>query len=188
VLAEETSDPRRNVPRAVIGAVVTTGIFYLLVSYATAIGIVFGCVALLGPGTRMAVAGVRPEAVDQNTGGLAAFDYLAVGTPAVMFCYLLLGLAGLREGRRTGNRCFAGLGTAAALTGATALYGSLYYSFATEPSSSSVSFPSWFSCWSVRDWCSAPHCAPRAAAPGKRWDSSSRNERFARAWERPSKT
>jgi len=92
--------------------------------------VVFGCVALLSPGTQMAVAAVRPEAVDQNTGGLAAFAYLAtVGTPAVMFCYLLLGLAGLREGRRTGNPRFAALGTAAALTGATALYGSLHYSF-----------------------------------------------------------
>jgi hypothetical protein len=78
----------------------------------------------------MVIAAVRPEAVDQNTGGLAVFDYLAtLGTPAVMFCYLLLGLAGLREGRRTENPRFATLGIAAALTGATALYGSLYYSF-----------------------------------------------------------
>jgi amino acid transporter len=38
VLAEETSNPRRNVPVAVLSAVVLGGIFYLTVTYATSIG------------------------------------------------------------------------------------------------------------------------------------------------------
>lgn len=37
-LGEETRDPRRSIPRAVIGTVVITGIFYLLVVYASDIG------------------------------------------------------------------------------------------------------------------------------------------------------
>jgi amino acid transporter len=38
VLAEETKDPRRNVPRAVLGAVVIGTLFYVAVTYATSIG------------------------------------------------------------------------------------------------------------------------------------------------------
>jgi len=37
-LGEETREPRRSIPRAVIGTVVITGIFYLLVVYASDIG------------------------------------------------------------------------------------------------------------------------------------------------------
>jgi amino acid transporter len=37
-LAEETHNPRRNIPAAVIGAVVVVGIFYVIVTYATSIG------------------------------------------------------------------------------------------------------------------------------------------------------
>ncbi len=37
-LGEETRDPRRSIPRAVIGTVIITGIFYLLVVYASDIG------------------------------------------------------------------------------------------------------------------------------------------------------
>ncbi|HLH63588.1 MAG TPA: APC family permease [Ktedonobacteraceae bacterium] len=37
-LGEETRDPRRSIPRAVIGTVVITGIFYLLIVYASDIG------------------------------------------------------------------------------------------------------------------------------------------------------
>lgn len=37
-LGEETRDPRRAIPRAVIGTVIITGIFYLLVIYASDIG------------------------------------------------------------------------------------------------------------------------------------------------------
>lgn len=220
VLAEETADPKRNIPRAVIGSVVVAGLFYLLVTYATAIGfgvresatawpesaaglvavtpyawlgrlvlfaiatsfllcalglhtavsrtlyvmgrervlptvlggthprwrtpwaaigtslvlilgVVFGCRALLSAGTEATLAAVPAESVDVNTGGLAVLAYLlTLGTPAVMFCYLLLGAAGVRRGRCTGNGRLAGLGAAAAGTGALALFGSLYYSFA----------------------------------------------------------
>lgn len=38
VLAEETDNPRRNIPIAVIGAVLFGGLFYLIVTYATSIG------------------------------------------------------------------------------------------------------------------------------------------------------
>ena len=38
VLGEETRDPRRSIPRAVISTVIITGIFYLLMIYAQAIG------------------------------------------------------------------------------------------------------------------------------------------------------
>src|SRR5436305_2064396 len=37
-LGEETRDPRRSIPRAVIGTVIITGIFYLVVVYASDIG------------------------------------------------------------------------------------------------------------------------------------------------------
>ena len=219
VLAEETADPRRNIPRAVVGSVVAAGAFYLLATYATAIGfgvrdaraawpgaaaglvavtpyawlgklvlfaiatsclfaalgihtvvsrtiyamgrervlpaglgtthrhwqtpwtaivVSLGLIALVtavavtlmsGP-TKAAVAAVRPDRVDVNIGGLAAFAYLAtLGTPAVMFSYCLLGLAGAAEGRRAGNPVFTALGLGAAGTGIVAGAGSLYYSF-----------------------------------------------------------
>ncbi len=38
VLGEETKDPRRSIPRAVVGTVIITGVFYLLVIYASDIG------------------------------------------------------------------------------------------------------------------------------------------------------
>lgn len=38
VLAEETTNPRRNVPLAVVGSVVFGGLFYLVVTYANSIG------------------------------------------------------------------------------------------------------------------------------------------------------
>lgn len=41
-LGEETRDPRRSIPRAVIGTVVITGVFYLLVIYASDIGFGLG--------------------------------------------------------------------------------------------------------------------------------------------------
>src|SRR3712207_7000930 len=37
-LAEETDNPRRNIPIAVVGAVLFGGLFYLIVTYATSIG------------------------------------------------------------------------------------------------------------------------------------------------------
>jgi amino acid transporter len=38
VLAEECREPRRDVPRAVVGAVVFCGLFYVVVTYATSVG------------------------------------------------------------------------------------------------------------------------------------------------------
>jgi amino acid transporter len=41
-LGEETRDPRRSIPRAVIGTIIITGIFYLLMIYASDIGFGLG--------------------------------------------------------------------------------------------------------------------------------------------------
>jgi amino acid transporter len=38
VLAEETDNPKHNIPRAVIGSVLVAGVFYVLITYATSIG------------------------------------------------------------------------------------------------------------------------------------------------------
>jgi amino acid transporter len=218
VLAEETDEPKRNIPRAVIGSVVVAGIFYLIITYATSIGFgvrqaavdwptsAVGLVAVAGPisknlgtlvlfavavsallcalgvltassrflfamgregvlprklgdthprfrtpwmaiigtlavwvvmvfgvivttsfGTQSALAvGVGPEA----RGGLYSFAYLAtLATPAVMLAYLLLGIAGFRKGAADGNARLQLTGVLAAITGALAVFGSLYYSF-----------------------------------------------------------
>ncbi len=86
-LAEESRNPRRNIPAAVIGAVVVVGIFYVVVTYATSIGY----------GVREATT-----AWPESAGGLAALTrryapYLAD--------WLLLagGLAALFSGLATHN-------------------------------------------------------------------------------------
>ena len=38
VLAEETENPKHNIPRAVVGSVLVAGVFYLIITYATSIG------------------------------------------------------------------------------------------------------------------------------------------------------
>jgi amino acid transporter len=38
VLAEETSNPKRNIPKAIVGSVLVSAVFYILVTYATSIG------------------------------------------------------------------------------------------------------------------------------------------------------
>jgi amino acid transporter len=38
VLAEETSEPKRNIPKAIVGSVLVSAVFYVLVTYATSIG------------------------------------------------------------------------------------------------------------------------------------------------------
>jgi amino acid transporter len=219
VLSEETAAPRRNIPRAVLGSVLVVGVFYLVATYATAIGfgvrdartawpgaaaglvavtpyqwlgdlilfaiatsclfcatglhtavsrtlyamgrervlpatlgrthrrlrtpwsaiilsltliaaVVLGCLGLMSARTEAAVAAVPAESVDVNTGAIAAFSYLAgLGTPAVLVCYLLLGLAAVRAGRAAEDFRFIVLGLLAAATGAIGVYGSLYYSF-----------------------------------------------------------
>ncbi len=216
VLSEETKDPRRAIPRAVIGSIIVAGLFYLVITYATSIGfgvqqaatdwpasvaglaavapntafaaIVLACAALaslfcalgvhiavsrvlfamgrervlpawlgtlhprwgtpwraigldlvvwvlLAGGsvlltsreTQVALAGGMDDGL---TGGVFVFTFLAgVGTPLVMFVYLLLGVAGVTQGRRTSRTAFQVLGALAALVGAAAVFGSLYYSF-----------------------------------------------------------
>jgi amino acid transporter len=216
VLAEETRDPRRVIPKAVIGSIVLAGLFYLVITYATSIGfgvrqaatdwpasvaglaavapntvfaaIVLACAALASLfcalGVHLAVSRVifamgrervLPHWLGQlhprwntpwraigldivvwvllaggsvlltsratqvtvaggldngMTGGLFVFTFLAgLGTPLVMFVYLLLGIAGTRQGRRTGRPEFQVVAVLAGLVGALALFGSLYYSF-----------------------------------------------------------
>ncbi len=38
VLAEETSNPKHNIPRAIVGSVLVAAVFYILVTYATSVG------------------------------------------------------------------------------------------------------------------------------------------------------
>jgi len=77
--------------------------------------------------TQVTVAGGLDNGM---TGGLFVFTFLAgLGTPLVMFVYLLLGVAGTRQGRREGRPGFQLVAVLAALVGALALFGSLYYSF-----------------------------------------------------------
>lgn len=216
VLSEETRDPRRTIPRAVVGSIVAAGLFYLVITYATAIGfgvqeaatkwpasvaglaavapneasaaVVLGCAALAslfcGLGVHITVSRVlfamgrervlpawlgvlhprwgtpwraialdivvwvllaagallltsRESQValaggldDGKTGGLFLFTLLAgFGTPLVMGVYLMLGIAGIAHGRRTGHRWLQVTGVLAALVGALAMFGGLYYSF-----------------------------------------------------------
>ncbi|HEY1970231.1 MAG TPA: APC family permease [Pseudonocardia sp.] len=216
VLSEETREPRRVIPRAVVGSIVLAGLFYLVITYATAIGfgvrqaatdwpssvaglaavapnrafaaIVLGCAALASLfcalGVHMAVSRVlfamgrervlpawlgwlhprwntpwRAIGLDivvwlllasgsvlltsratqvavaggvdsEVTGGVFVFTFLAgLGTPLVMFVYLLLGVAGTLQGRRTGRAGFQLVAVLAGLVGALAVFGSLYYSF-----------------------------------------------------------
>ena len=216
VLAEETDNPKHNIPRAVIGSVLAAGVFYILITYATSLGfgvrqaaidwptsaaglfavvtsstlgklvliavavsallcaigvlnasarivfamgregvlpralgtthpkwktpwaallstlvlwvvIVFGIVAVVSEGTEAAfTVGAPPE----FSGAFFAFGYWAtLATPAIMFSYLLLGIAGFIKGERDGNNRLKYSGILAALTGALAVVGSLYYSF-----------------------------------------------------------
>ncbi|TWF81247.1 amino acid/polyamine/organocation transporter (APC superfamily) [Pseudonocardia hierapolitana] len=216
VLSEETRDPRRAIPRAIIGSIVVAGLFYLVITYATAIGfgvqqaatdwptsvaglaavapneavgaVVLACAALASLfcalGVHIAVSRVlfamgrervlpawlgvlHPRwgtpwraigldlavwallaavsilltsregqialsgGVDSGqTGGIFLFTFLAgIGTPLVMGVYLLLGVAGAAQGRRTGRPWFTVTGVLAALVGALAVVGGLYYSF-----------------------------------------------------------
>jgi amino acid transporter len=48
-LAEETADPKRSIPRAVLGAVVIVTIFYLIISYVEVAGFGFDLAVILDP-------------------------------------------------------------------------------------------------------------------------------------------
>jgi amino acid transporter len=61
VLAEETDNPKHNIPRAVVGSVVVSGLFYVLITYATSIGF-----------------GIRQAAIDWPT---SASGLVAVASP-----------------------------------------------------------------------------------------------------------
>jgi hypothetical protein len=87
--------------------------------------------------TQVALAGGVDSGV---TGGVFVFTFLAgIGTPLVMFVYLLLGVAGVLEGRRVGEPGFALVGALAAVVGGLAVFGSLYYSFV--PSAPGAAIP-----------------------------------------------
>ncbi len=216
VLAEETDNPKHNIPRAVIGSVLVAAVFYILITYATSIGfgveqatvdwptsaaglvvvatsttfgklilaavaisallcavgvlnassrivfamgregmlpgflgnvntrwktpwnsilvtlglwlvLIFGLIGVVSEGTESALApGTGPE----TRGAFFAFGYWAtLATPAIMVSYLLLGVAGFMKGQRDGNSKLTVAGILAAVTGALATFGSLYYSF-----------------------------------------------------------
>lgn len=73
-LAEETSNPRRNVPIAVVGAVVVSGLIYVLGSYALV--------------TAFGVSHVGDFAADGNPFGTAAATFLPFVAPIVAWVFL----------------------------------------------------------------------------------------------------
>lgn len=81
VLSEETRDPRRAVPRAVLGSIVVAGLFYLVITYATAIGFGVQQAAVDWPASLAGLAAVAP-----NTGFAAVV--LACAALASLFCAL----------------------------------------------------------------------------------------------------
>jgi amino acid transporter len=229
VLAEETENPKKNIPKAVIGSVLVGGVFYILVTYATSIGFGVREAAADWPGSLSglaAVAGnvnagmgdlvllaaaisalfcglgvhtaasrflfamgrehvlpsalgkthpkwqtpwnailgsivlyavliwglllVTSSATESNfsgglptgiRGGFFTFAYWAtLATPGVMFCYLLVGLAGIKKGIADGNQKLTITGVLASITGAIAVFGSLYYSFTNLPPDPGIKF------------------------------------------------
>lgn len=81
VLSEETRDPKRTIPKAVIGSVLLAGAFYLLVTYATSIG--FGVTAAVTEWPA-SVAGLAAVAPNQTVG----VSVLASAAVASFFCAL----------------------------------------------------------------------------------------------------
>jgi len=81
VLAEETKDPVRNIPRAVIGSIVIGGAFYALITYATSIG--FG-VKQAGVDWPTSVAGLAAVAPNNSLANVV----LASAAVASLFCAL----------------------------------------------------------------------------------------------------
>jgi amino acid transporter len=81
VLAEETKDPLRNIPRAVIGSIVIGGLFYALITYATSIG--FG-VQQAKTDWPASVAGLAAVAPNQSLANVV----LASAAVASLFCAL----------------------------------------------------------------------------------------------------
>ncbi len=227
VLAEETENPKRNIPKAVMGSVLVGGAFYILITYATSIGfgvresaadwpksfaglavpaafiktglfqwvilaaaisslfcglgvhnaasrflfamgrervlpsalgkthskwktpwnaifislvlyavLIWGLLLITSSSTELGWVEVQGSAGAPTAfrGGLFTFSYLAtLATPAVMLSYFLVGLAGVRKGQADANRRLTTAGVLAAITGAIAVFGSLYYSFKYLP-------------------------------------------------------
>ncbi|MGI8517863.1 MAG: APC family permease [Acidimicrobiia bacterium] len=74
--------------------------------------------------TDLLAPGLPPE----QQGGIFAFAYWAtLATPAVMFSYVLLGLAGIRKGSRDNNGRFVAVSVLAVIVGAAAVFGSIYF-------------------------------------------------------------
>ena len=241
VLAEETDNPKHNIPRAIIGSVLVAAVFYVLITYATSIGfgvkeaatawpsaaaglaavvgsgalsklvllavaisslicglgvgtaatrfvytmarervlpsalgkthpkwktpwnaiflyigvsvvLIFGLLLLTTRGTEIALGGGAKDGVPNLPtsvrGGIYAFgEWATLATPMVMFSYLLLGIAGVLKGTRDGNSRLRITGVLAAITGAVATWGSLYYSFFEVAPGAGVPFA-----WKVIPW------------------------------------
>jgi amino acid transporter len=89
-LAEETTEPKRQIPRAVLGAVVTVSIFYLIASYAYMAGFgfdlanVFDAAAapLFALGSPEADGGFGSEQISKLLVIVVLLDILAVGVGA----------------------------------------------------------------------------------------------------------
>lgn len=88
-LSEETHDSRRNIPRAVIGSIAIGGLFYLIVSYATAIGFGVEQAATDWPASATGLAAVAP-------GKTSAALVVAAAAGASLFCALGLHTASSR--------------------------------------------------------------------------------------------
>ena len=88
-LSEETRDSKRNIPRAVIGSIVIAGLFYVMISYATALGFGIEQARIDWPLTATGLAAVAP-----NT--LSAALVVASAAGASLFCALGLHTASSR--------------------------------------------------------------------------------------------
>ena len=99
VLAEETANPKRNIPRAVVGSVLVGGLFYLLVTYATSIGFGVRQAAIDWPTSAAGLVAVAPS---KGMGDLVLFA-VAVSS---LFCGLGVHTAAssvpVRHGSRAG--------------------------------------------------------------------------------------
>lgn len=80
-LSEETRDSKRNIPRAVIGSILIAGLFYVIISYATAIGFGVDQARVDWPASATGLAAVAP-----NT--LSSALVLAAAGGSSLFCAL----------------------------------------------------------------------------------------------------
>ncbi|MEO8292365.1 MAG: APC family permease [Actinomycetota bacterium] len=91
-LAEETTEPKRQIPRAVLGAVVTVSIFYLIVSYAYMAGFGFDLgnvfaaadAPLFALGSPESAGGFGSDLISKVLVIVVLLDILAVGVGAAV--------------------------------------------------------------------------------------------------------